>query len=311
MKASKKLIGASAALIAALAVSVGSTYAWFTTSNSVTVGQIEAQVTTGSSSLEVRQVNKEGGAVGAQGWTYNLSEIQIDTERLEALTAEDNGKTLKKLNSSGDGTESNTITTNYVEFYLQFRTLGETPFKLQLGENGSSIEAGTDGEKSPIKYWASTTSDYGTSVTEGEPIAASAANATRAAFIPVTEFGVSPTLGTSKGVWCPNEDQPDGSESSSGSTTNGKGYWKGNLAKDYATHMSYETSIYTNPAYTALEKGGDITDQSAAGDSDLEGYQVLSICVRVWIEGTDGDCFNNIFDDKITISLTFQSAEVV
>lgn len=72
MKASKKLIGASVALVAALAVSVGSTFAWFTTNSNVSVSNIAANVTTGDSNLEVALVSVKGvtGLIG--DFSYNL-----------------------------------------------------------------------------------------------------------------------------------------------------------------------------------------------------------------------------------------------
>lgn len=45
MKASKKIIGASCALVAAVALSAGSTFAWFSTNGTVTADNMEVQVT--------------------------------------------------------------------------------------------------------------------------------------------------------------------------------------------------------------------------------------------------------------------------
>lgn len=94
MKNSKKLIGAFAALVIALAVSVGSTFAWFTTNQKVTVTGISATVTTGDSNLEVALVDLDGH-VGTYAYNLNLAN---DTEfakilantKWEALT--DNGE---------------------------------------------------------------------------------------------------------------------------------------------------------------------------------------------------------------------------
>ena len=62
MKATKKIVGATAALVAAVALSAGSTFAWFATNNTVDVTGMNVSVTSGNS-LWVSETNSTSGFV--------------------------------------------------------------------------------------------------------------------------------------------------------------------------------------------------------------------------------------------------------
>lgn len=62
MKATKKIVGATAALVAAVALSAGSTFAWFATNNSVNVAGMNVSVNSGQS-LWVSQTSATEGFV--------------------------------------------------------------------------------------------------------------------------------------------------------------------------------------------------------------------------------------------------------
>ena len=62
MKATKKIVGATAALVAAVALSAGSTFAWFATNNTVDVTGMNVSVTSGNS-LWVSETGSTSGFV--------------------------------------------------------------------------------------------------------------------------------------------------------------------------------------------------------------------------------------------------------
>ena len=306
MKATKKLIGASVALVAALAVSVGSTFAWFTTNRTAKVSGISANVTSGDSDLEVALVDKSNSA--AQNWGFSLDlsgENSVTGKTLDAVTsgkaegATDNGVSLyKKGGSTAAATDS------YIEFYVAFRSKA-TGIKVGLG-NGSTVTS-EDGEDNKIKSWLSS-SDYGDTLTTGNPIDAKAQNAMRFAFIPSTagESESAPVVGTSAGVWDPYPTAGYSKDSTAH-----------NLAKDYeleqakllgsAGETAAKTEIeanYKDPGYKAYSVGTEII--SLDNTKISEGYNAAIMCIKIWIEGTDSDCLNNIFGDSIKIDLVFE-----
>lgn len=307
MKASKKLIGASAALIAALAVSVGSTYAWFTNQDNVTVSGIEASVTTGDSNLEVVQVENGSGTEGINGttYTYLLTSVVLEPSiELKALTTPTANVTDKGGIGLIDSAKSPANTTNpkdYIEFFLRFRSNDQLTVKLN---EGVSVTTTTNNHQTTgIQAWDDSiiADTYGAAVTKGSVIDAVAANATRVAFL-------NGATTESHGVWEPNEALD---EDNTGSV--GKGFWKGNLAKDYETHFNTAGSKdYTEREYTRIYPKGTEKTLPAATNNDIveledgsDGYYYATVCIRIWIEGTDGDCFNNILSDNISISLGF------
>ena len=313
MKNSKKLIGAIAALVIALAVSVGSTFAWFTTNKKVAVDNIQATVTTGSTDLQVRRVKKDGTAIGDGEWSYGLifDEDEFDNVKLDALTSADKGKTLTGKpnlttpstagdkgipNYKADGTKDTDKTANYIELYLEFRSTAAETIVLDATSAVTGESKGDD----VILAWKDDSSTYGTAINKGAAIASNAKNAVR-----VSIGKVASSEETVVGVWNPNATE---------------GYFKGNLAQDYELYQDAQfnseknkeaiNTIYTDPGYDAITTGTGATDLVTLGNLN-NGYYYAVICVKIWLEGTDGDCFNNIFDDSILAKLVFSIKETV
>lgn len=220
MKASKKLIGASVALVAALAVSVGTTFAWFTTNNKVTVENIEASVTTGDSNLEVALIKKDG-TVGTFGYTLNLNTTDtlkemFDNTKFDALTdngaydkgdgstapsfANDKSKNgLELLDKKGKEAklygEKDVAVGNYIAFNLRFRTpiSEDTKEGLELklsydssvtSKHANEIDGASDAQKAKYAPLVATTdalvTDFG--IDKDQPIVTKAQDAIRIAF---------------------------------------------------------------------------------------------------------------------------------
>lgn len=74
MKANKKILGASAALALSLAMAAGSTFAWFTTGNSVSTDQFELGVTSGTAAL---LISAGSDANWKTNYSSNLTSDQI------------------------------------------------------------------------------------------------------------------------------------------------------------------------------------------------------------------------------------------
>lgn len=342
MKSSKKLIGASVALVAALAVSVGTTYAWFTTNKKVSVENIQASVTTGDSNLEVALVSDKG-EVGTFGYSLDLGSALSTTLanlKFDALT--DNGALtsgswagsgkngLALTNKAGETTNvtaaSATAEGSYLQFTLRFRTTtateGAKSFPLYLTD-ASTVTSTAEGTKITNIYAseninATDTADTVT-IAKGSKAEAKAENAMRIAFheAEVTlASGEGPANGsvaakanTGK-VWEPNADQGWGAAT----------YTK-NMAQLVEEQLTGATAnslagLYKDPAYTALTPysasattNGQIVSMTEPTTKD--GYFYADVQIIIWLEGTDEDCFNNIFDQKVTIGLNFQLGDAV
>ena len=389
MKASKKLITASVALVASLAVSVGSTFAWFTTSNYVAVGGINANVTTADSDVEVRQVASNGDVI--KDWAYSVQlDLSVESENLLLTALGDpstNGVNLydrenyaKEVNETSTGTKTTangTSTENlqdavakegFLEVYLQFRTKTEGVNGIYLSK--ASTVTGTEGKRENVQAWAGIENKYGTDVTVGEEIHAEAKDAVRIGFYTVGEYTKGADREASReltasltaiGVWAPNEFLLNGAvydgetDYSTSNLYRGlmNGYYQNNLAKDYEAYLVSNSlhgdasldsdgvdDLYDFTGYTKYIKEGEYegaytyidgsTDTAAkflqlnleektatsategTPDTGIKGayngdeYKYAKLCFRLWTEGTDGDCFNNIFADEIIANLLFE-----
>lgn len=103
MKATKKIVGAACALVAAVALSAGSTFAWFASNNSVKASGLKLTVNTSSSYLiignsaqsKVSDIRAEGGKTET---TFTASASKLTPVAHETLTS----TTVDKV-SSEDG----------------------------------------------------------------------------------------------------------------------------------------------------------------------------------------------------------------
>lgn len=106
MKATKKIVGAACALVAAVGLAAGSTYAWFSSNNQVTAEGLKISVTTSNSYLVI---GNEYNEIRGEGVTYktkidlldasatklnpsaHLEGEDLTTEHLNTVTATDAG----------------------------------------------------------------------------------------------------------------------------------------------------------------------------------------------------------------------------
>ncbi len=320
MKNTKKLFSAGLALAAAAVLATGSTYAWFASNSTVQMSGTKLNVVSAKANLEACLTTVEttdlstltyGSSIDATQWTTVLTGGA--NVKLDALTST-NGITFKDYTN----TEYNLGTTYaYAEFRIAFRST--TKMNVFLSDV-SKIEAGTSPSGKPaIPYWAENdTTTYGSAVTKGTDVAAKAANATRVAFIADTITGATAATGSTSICWAPNETEENGGATSATDAGNGKGYWKGNLASDYNKYMGVSTTDVTvaqlenTVALLAQNAETGTEDKEVCGMGDeTNSYYYASVVVRIWIEGTDGDCFNSIYSDEMNITLGFTAIDVI
>ncbi|MCM1438707.1 MAG: SipW-dependent-type signal peptide-containing protein [Roseburia sp.] len=336
MKATKKIVGAACALVAAVALSAGSTFAWFTSNSNVTVGQIEATVVTMGGDLQIA-IKSQTLASGATEYTegdlgsysYKVENPFATSPVLTAVTSVD-GKAFTGRAASG-ATETpsavvNTTATSggYVKFTISLRSTTNMTVYLDTASKVAS-EPITGKPQTSIAAWKDIKKDdYGTNAVEvnsGDSISASAKNAVRVAFM-VEGDEEAPDAKSQGKIWAPNE------ESDNGGLGVADGYSKGNLASDYEVNASGESSrAYTNVTTTnytdnklvpvtpvTAGTGGATTDYSTATSSvicTLEANTPKEVVICLWIEGRDGDCFNSIFTQSVKLDLAFHGEDIV
>ncbi len=285
MKASKKLIGAIVALVAALAVSVGSTFAWFTEQNTAKVKAITLQVQSATGNL---YIGTESGKLGQSPVTIDTS--SVESTGLKDVTTDDYGVSFKD-HSKGSAT------TGFLSFDLYF--MSTTAVNLYLC-SGSTItcspNANNDMVINDTTVRSKIANKYGTEITDGK-IAANAANAARVAFL---DNDGSP-VASNVNIWDPNKDA---------------GYSTGNLAADYETYVNDTSNGWPESGAAASSVTSDFALCTSAKDAgtgtviiELVANVEKKITVKIWLEGTDGDCMNSIFEDTIVTTLVFAGIE--
>lgn len=328
MKATKKLIGASVALAVAASLTVGSTFAWFSYQSNVELAEVGFAVDSGDENLQVA-VTTVGGSTANSDFVYSLSADTIKSKinggnpiSYTTLTvAEDTGNTVAATNPINllekKGTAASAL--EYAAFDLVFRYIPSkdtsTMPSLVL-DYGSEVTADPDdatfNPTRKIYAWENlTTAKYGiaTEVQKDAVIKARARDAARVAFI----FG-DETTKTNK-VWAPSE-EISGSVTTSDTA---KGFYKGNLASDYAISQHVTTDAVTAPTYANRIYAGIATPAQASDFDDSSivqftapgsgvTYTDLRVTVKVWLEGKDGDCIESVLGDTFKFLLKFRTS---
>ena len=324
-KATTKILLAALSLVMALGIATGSTFAWFTANRTVQIGAINATVTSGTQGLYVaiwdQSASSGEGAYTAfeAGWDANAITAAVfgstqnpsGTVLLDALTSANNGETLTRENSQTAVTFSATAQNNaFLEIKLKFRTT--TAQDIYLGYDGSNFNSTISPvgnyNSTPVLAWTTIAADtYGTH----SQIAASAALETRAAYAARVAFLTTANSETTGVVWAPYDYTTDNSD---GYNTQA-GFYKGNLARDYRNNLLDMNSTYTVANTNAVKLELDSNAESntiTTGATKIvsttdngHGQFDAEVTVRIWIEGTDGDCLNSIFSDILAVNLVF------
>lgn len=370
MKSSKKILGASAALGLAVALSAGSTFAWFTAGKTdVKVDSFNLSATTDAEGMDLKVAislpnnsaptgEQTDGSAGSYGYSVKLGDsaggegtldkalYALQSTKLTSLTLGDNdtyaNSTSKdKLYSKATGSLA-VAQSGYVTFRLVFWSSVEANIYLNTG---SAVSAVSNAKPFDISKFSEREGllgtvledtnkatfvddvemgNYGGSADDGDWIAggtvnARAANAARIMFV---ENKVVDSLH----VWCPNEYNVDGGAETTATTANdtAKGFWRNNLAGDY-NHLNNSAiarvaqKAYTDKGITLGSSGTVIATTKEASvvnsamtsewgsSGEIQGTGYYSVVdLTIWLEGTDGDCFDAILGDTMSVALNFK-----
>ncbi len=343
MNNKNKLILSSAALAMATLVSVGSTFAWFSSNTVVNMNNLNVGIEMAQDENNlVFNVTEKGAATPTQYFNSidlasNATMQAILTNKVLAPVTTTDGVAYKQKDANNEGYvytyTADAADTSYVMFDVHFRSNVAVPVYLNTGSAVTS-EGAVPGQY--IEPWAGyVAGNYGGTVgeTQLKPLAQ---NAVRVLF----------TDNARKVLWAPNEAEADGKISNATEAGNGKGYWKGNLQADYYTALygmaqveqTVNSAINTGLAdnYTTLvpvagdtvyadaentDKGNTgyesnwgtvsakegITPVALMTKNEATGFYEGKCTVTIWLEGTDGDCFNAILNQAITCAFSFSN----
>lgn len=278
MKATKKIVGATAALVAAVALSAGSTFAWFTTANSnVKVSEIDVTVTTKGGDLSIALVDADGNA-GA--YAYSLTAPEYVGE-FDAVTTSDGVKFysatyIEEAGETNPGTVHYTQTRvwddatgaySYTDATPEAVTQNDTDQQISgkyyqitvslLATSDMDVYLNTDTtltdvtdydtfakpSSAYIKSWDTfAAGTYGQALSKNATIETSAVNAARVSFNNwAMTYGTDNSIATKTAATAA---QYYWAPNDSADATSGNGFYAGNLAKDYLTYK-YNGSVAT------------------------------------------------------------------
>lgn len=315
-KAKKRLIFSVAALVIAIAVATGSTFAWFTINREVNVEQMDISVTAGSQGIYVST---------AKAGPYKTSLSKADliaagynvNANLDALTSKD-GITITERDSDVPIASS---TGKFIQFKLYFRASGETVPIIDLNRTDDSSVTGKNTILQPSangvpqiidNTWrAIEANEFGQARAIGatDKIEVRAAHATRVSF----EAIAHDTAIKSTRIWDPYYANTD---TFCGKPNADSGRYD-NTNKNFAVEYYNETYAFAgsgNDPITAptantiaatqnkTEFFGDVLKLT---ENATTGFYEGELTIRIWLEGYDGDCINSVLGDKIKADFVF------
>ncbi len=341
-KTTAKIVTAAVALIVSLGIAAGTTFAWFTSNRTVAIDSLEAEVTTGRQGLYVA-VQRYGSDDFTEFKSY-LDNATILNEMLGTdsgsgrptsiklsdlttfVTGDQNYKGAKLVEEGGTAANEISFTAGaenkFIEFTLKFRTTTQQDIYLAIsdGNTVSSAINYVDGNSlTAVKAWKRIEAgEYGNSsvIEKNASLSTRAAYAARVSFI---------TDGVGK-VWAPYDyaaGNDDLSHTQAGFYVN---TLEKNLARDFRNALLGRNDTYVCSVLNEIrllsdalaaqntnigDNPGDVAATPIARTVDnTAGAFDATVTVRLWLEGTDGDCLNSVFNDKISLRLVFNSIPV-
>ena len=330
-KLTQKLV-LSVVTMALVVIALGtSTFAWFTLTNTASVGTFSGQVVAGTG-IEVSLDNTvwyngltsdqmqdylfDGGFTWYNGGTESSAAKYPSFSGWSAITSK-NGVDMININ------ETSAAAGSYIEFNLYFRS--QAPATI----NWASVSLGGLAKSwiPDVPFKGSTGED----IVIGTPYSVSAKNGAR--------VSVTGTVASTSVTTIYQEAAVTGSESLSGNQTT-FGYVAGGQAKyweaknsptTFASYVLGETASVVGGAYSVPATNAATTepvvaegaffkrtqDVSTLGTSGVAAVTLAGptsefytgmVTVRVWLDGWDADTYNSLFKAPLSVSLVFNKA---
>lgn len=316
-KAKKRLLFSVAALVIAIAVATGSTFAWFTINREVNVEQMDISVTAGSQGIYIATAKAGPYKTALNAADLAAAGYKADAS-LDAVTSTD-GKVIKDLDGNTIGADSK----KFIEMKFYFRATGETVPTIDLKRTNNTEISGrntilqphaTNNAQTVFNTWKDIAADdFGqtNAIALNAPVPVRAAHATRVSFDAVAHD----TTTVSTRVWDPYYGDPAtfrGKENpdNAGKFDNAVGnfalaYYNATKADDDANLTWPTTGIAQTEA-----KDDFFSDVLKLTPTNMPNTYEGELTIRIWLEGWDGDCMTSILGDKIVADFVFAIRDV-
>lgn len=307
-KAKKRLLFSVAALVIAIAVATGSTFAWFTINREVNVEEMEINVTAGSQGIYIA-AKKEGPYKTA----LNADDLKTagydENAKLDALTSAD-GKAIADL--KGNVLEKGTG--KFIEMTFYFRATGETMPTIDLKETKDDDRSTilmphkTNNAQTVDNTWqVINAGDFGQerTIQLNDKIAVRAAHAARVSFDALAHNKVAkstriwdPYYGD-KTTFCGKPNEANGGKFDNSVGNFAFAYYNG-------TKIDGENLVWpTNGIAPTEEKDDFFKNVLVLSETSTPKVYEGELTIRIWLEGWDGDCMTSILGDKIKADFVF------
>ena len=303
-KKSRKLIYSVFGLIIAFAVAVMSSYAWISMNSTTTIEGFNIDIGN-NKKLLISFTGEEGTfkayMTSAEIQNYLKSRYGENYSLYPAQSRD--GKSIVGI----DGGEA-----DYISFDLYFQSNVKADIFLDPNPSATYVSSTRKSGSSVgyVRAWYDIIKDtYGQhpAIASGEEIVAEARNAVRISFV----------SGENSVIWYPN---PDKGYNKDVNTFDEQNFEIRNLALEYMNEVyGYDLTVpeyyldknFSTNFYNTQTGNYIITDRlvSLEYDEDMEAY-VGCLKINIWLEGWDGDCFDSILEDRLSVGLQFTSITV-
>ena len=294
-KLTRKLMLSAFTLLFAVISLGASTYAWFTMSKDADVEAFKADVKAGEG-IEIAVTSTQ--AVGnAQWYTGTVPSSVVQSAAVpanfvfDAATTKNNASTIIKR----DGSDSE----GYIEFYIHIKAAQAGTIKL----DGITLDSKV-GEADPTAWVADAaySIDGTKNVVVNDKVVYEVENAARIAII----ANGATSIYEKAAISATGDKIADGPSTYVAGNQKGQQSTKG--AFDYYNaKMADDLTIDQETQYTTSE-----LDTLATTPNSLKAVatnEILTINVKVWIEGWDAECLNAIFAQTLSVAFSFKFEE--
>lgn len=304
MKATKKIVGAACALVAAVALSAGSTFAWFAQNSEVTATGMHVQATV-PTNLYIAK-NYVAGVDGVNETTISLA-TSADSLKPAAVSADEvTGATIKDGSTKESGVEK-----LYVEEAATYDE-GKKPSSSSSGTAATYTDIGTltpDVGTSNKAVWAGEKDGVTETSTYAQDKYVYTADMTLANKSNKADIDATVTITWGNAV---NTDTFKFIRVGFLIGTLSDTTWSYeyiSLANDITTGEGGAVTSGTNYVYATGSTGKTITVEYASLISDFESNSVRTITFLAWFDGNDEECYvNNAVEvGELTLELHFEA----
>ncbi len=287
----KAMLSTLCLLIVGIMSLTGVTYAWFSTGTQATVNSFDVNVEAAAGAILIATTPASGDKLSFTG-SVTVNNDEYNGKNLTPVSTTDPTGKFYTATLSADGTKitSDEVTTNisgttahWIEFDLYFYNPSDTTLPVYV-DGGTTVglvsgQTGTEGSflATRVAYTAFTPVNF---ASNGD--------------ITTSHSTVGATY-----IFEPNAKIHTAAGVNAGATQNSKATYKG--VKAEATDIVLATDTASLAAVTTYEIG------DATAILSLGAKQVGKVTVRIWIEGQDVDCLNDIAGKPFASNLKFTS----